>query len=449
MSAAHAQLRNAFLIQGLMLLTIGAMCVVGWLVSSINPAVPIFMILGGVSVLVLCVWSLVLSVRAARAGEKWRWAGAVWALVGVELSIPSIAFWCFAANLRTGSLLMPALMGVILPFVAISGLFVLFAAIVARHRVRKALIYTIFALLYLPIPLLIAPGALYLVSVLSSFESLDKSNENWVMRTTPELAKDAVDRVCDSSKSATLYLFHILLSEHGRLSRERTLKNLTSADSVVSFAAWDSLENYRSGATREIAMAVGLGRLKVSNEATLRSIGEYLILHADENQIAEIFREIEQCPVEVRSSIIYLIDTRQELIPYLENVVIKGKWKEPDVISRLANSIPGEGDKKQVYYAWARLSLYGFNSPSAQESSTCAKTLIDFARGPEPLLRRTAAIALSDCLKFRLMRTPFPDAMTDKGTLVPMTLDESEEIESLCNKAEAEIAGLSQAEKKK
>ena len=38
---------------------------------------------------------------------------------------------------------------------------------------------------------------------------------------------------------------------------------------------------------------------------------------------------------------------------------------------------------------------------------------------------------------------------TDKGTLVPMTLDESEEIESLCNKAEAEIADLSQAEKKK
>lgn len=458
MAAGPTQLRNAYLIQLLMLLVVGAGGGMAWFLGPLNPASPIIAILAGVTVTVLCVWSLVISIRAARAGSKWRWAGIVWALVGLELAAPSADFWYHALNMRTNSMLMPVLLGVVLPFFVITGIFVALAAILSRNRAQKRVIYGIVALLYAPIPLLIVPGALYLVAVLSSFEQWGKSNENWVMRATPDLIKDVADRICDRP-SFSCNDVHILLCQYGWLSHERMVENLESPVCGIAFASWCNIEKDRLYAI-PVGMSVASAKIVVKDEKTERAIGEYLSIQCDKSQLAEIFNNVKRAPKELIFGLIIQIENRTDIIQLLESCVLKGELNDLSAIlcleagyKKLSRDPAAANSKADVlfsiYRAWSALSYIDKNTRGKygsfqEERRQSLVQLLSHTHDNNAIIYRIAAFALATVLRQPLQHSPYAQALTDKGTPVPVTLDESEEIESLCNKAEAEIARLSE-----
>ena len=443
-------MRSAFLAQGVLLVCLLGAAAVSYFMGTGDDTGFMFGGVGLATAAVMCLWSLTLSIRAARKGAAWRWAGVIWFLVGLELIAPEIFYWGTLERYPHDSLYEILGIGVALPFLFVTGMYIALAALLTRvfKRRRNAVLLALF--LYLPFLLLITPGAVYLVAVHSTRSEVSSEAAIVLVESTPEFIRDGVDVFLSSFPPGRFFDYHLLLCERGRLSRRRTLENL-SAPGATAIETWLSMQEYNKRESFEVALDIAMERIPHSPAMTPldKSMGAMIVAWGDAEQVENVFKRYSNLPTGMRTGLVNMLESRDGLAV---SIVFHRICTEREVLEALkvgmrrsntvANSKAAQGPIGQILENWARIK--SIQDPDMTRIQY--KEIIATCRGgltPE-VVRRAGATALADLLKREVHHIPDALAKTADGKPVPVTLDETEEIEALCIAAEAEVAKLSQ-----
>ncbi len=450
----NPNLRNAIIAQGIALAIAGAAAIALALHGESNLTVFTFVALGSVVALVLNVWSFVFSIRAFRAGATWGWTAVVWALVEIELLAPADVYWLHMANTRSNALGFSIFIAVGLPVLAVTACFVLAVVLALRRWKRPRLIAVSAGLLYTALILTVAPAAIYVTAVAvdrTNMVAYEKSHENRIVAATPVFFRDGVDRFLAKSNHGVLHLFHLILCERGLLSLDRTIENLGKIGSV-SNATWDGLEQYRFEMALQISTDIATGKSKTPGAQLIYdSMGALLATEGSDDQVKAVFLQLKDTPKSLRGSFIAYIKNRPHVEDF-EYLAVHRQCTEFDFLAVVADALPQNhlsalGLNSQIvapiYSDWA----YMKNNPGEQRGRILGSMSKSCIAETKPQIRRLYATALADVLNLELHHVPFADALTKEGKPVPVTLDESEEIVSVCNQAEAEAVKSSERTK--
>ncbi len=440
--AGTPQLRNAFIMQGLTCaLLIGAGVTYYFLGKSDDTAYT-FVGVGGITALVLCLWSLIVSIRAARSGARWRWAAVIWLLVGIELVSPSAYYWYKTEGIEGESFYLSILFAVALPWLLVTGMYAGLGAILIRKlkRVKIALLITL--LLYLPVVLIIVPAAVFMIAALSRNFYQRESPAQAVIHATPLVFRDNLDRALAVTGSGKLFELHLLLCREGLLSRTRSLEILDSPDAD---SIWLGLEVYEPAMGRSIAMDLAHGKLPHTQfmNAVDRHMGSSIVRGGRRDEVIELFKQLPTVPAGMRLSMVQGLYFDYRLA---NEIVLHRIYTTPDMLRAFHGTMlwtlkwVGETSlAPEIVSNWAATK-----TPEEIQKDVHFNAIIKTCRESQnPVVRRVAVTALADILNLELHHVPFADAGTKDGKPVPVSLDESEEIVSVCNAAEAAAAKIS------
>ena len=365
---------------------------------------------------VVCLWSLLLSIRAVAITGKWWPSVIVWILVACELNVPAAYTWILLLNSSSSHIGVwtTGFCNIGLPVFAPLGTVIglAFAVTIYRYSRRRAIVAAIIILINLVI---VAPVAFYGMAV-NTLSQQPFSVAAWnqtVVEYSPNCMKNWLDRYCFEPTNQLLYHQHATMCEFGYLPRSRLYEIILNENEYVGGVAFGFLTLHDPAGALEISEKIGRAELKFRSDRSVQfdgmeRIGRYFGANADCARLRSLFSDLNRAPFWFKRSFLDSLSFRPDGHRILEEAITHtGYNRDSYYINALAVSflVPDHA-KCDVYDAWQKLWRSATNE---DERMRPLFTLDEKSRHKDVRVRRAAVFVLADTLKITLEHTPFPD----------------------------------------
>ncbi len=407
-----ASIRNAYIAQGAALAALGVAFVLDHLASRAGDLF-FFQAPAAAAAMVLCLWSLKLSITAALT-QPWRHPIVIWILVALELNAPAVWIWSMLLHSRNFALgvWVQNICGVGLPgwapvFTLAGILIVLLLKFRARLRHPKLLAAVVLA----PLIGFVLPCLLYLLSVLTWDNSTSLPQE-LIVKYTFDCYKTSVDRFAAFAQPSNFC--HEQLCANGALPVERLEEViLTDPFYYPALQAWWYLRSHEPRDAASLCVDFALGRVvRLDSNAPASEMGRFLALEGNDAELRVVVRELERCTPVFRQYFLAAIGTRSSAVALLKNEVFDHSRFDRDVIDALAGRVQHDGDLPYSYdlvsggfVAWADL----LDAKDDTDRVPPLYSLYTDSSSTEVGTRRLALFVLGVTQKFPRSHTPLPN----------------------------------------